>query len=177
MAPTCTTLDPDLVDPAAPELPPPDWPRVGSNGPLRGQKTQLYEGGHRVPAIAWWPGRIPAGRLTAETTMTMDILPTVLELLDLPFPASNGPNRIDGVSLQSLLLRGEPLPSRTLFWRAPTQKAVREGPWKLVNDQLYHLADDIGESRNVAAAHPVVLTRLREKLARWEKEVSRPDLP
>jgi hypothetical protein len=101
----------------------------------------------------------------------------VLELLDLPFPASNGPNRIDGVSLQSLLLRGEPLPSRTLFWRAPTQKAVREGPWKLVNDQLYHLADDIGESRNVAAAHPVVLTRLREKLARWEKEVSRPDLP
>ncbi len=170
-------LDPDLVDPAAPTLPPPDWPLVGSNGPLRGQKTQLYEGGHRVPAIAWWPGRIPPGRLTAETTMTMDILPTVLDLLDLPFPASNGPNRIDGVSLQSLLLSGAPIPSRTLFWRAPTQKAVREGPWKLVNDQLYNLANDIGESRNLAAAHPVVLTRLREKLATWEKEVSRPDLP
>lgn len=170
-------MDPDYVDPAATVMPDPDWPQVGSNGPLRGQKTQLWEGGHRVPAIAWWPGKIAPGGVTHETIMTMDILPTVLDLLGLPFPARDGPNRIDGVSLQSLILRGQSLPHRTLFWRAPTQRAVREGPWKLVNDQLYNLADDIGESRNLAAAHPVVLTRLREKLATWEKEVSRPDLP
>jgi arylsulfatase A-like enzyme len=167
-------LDPDYVDPASSSLPKPDWPQVGSNGPLRGQKTQLYEGGHRVPAIAWWPETIPAGRVTAETTMTMDILPTVLDLLALPPPAPDGPNRLDGVSLRRLLLLGEPLQPRTLFWRAPTQKAVRDGHWKLVNDALYNLETDLGETRDVGAAHPAELARLREKLAVWEKAVARP---
>jgi arylsulfatase A len=166
-------LDPDLVDPAAATLPAPDWPRVGSNGPLRGQKTQLYEGGHRVPAIAWWPGKIAPGATTSQTTMTMDLLPTAMELLAITPPQENGPNALDGVSLVPLLLRGEALAPRTLFWRTPTQVAVREGPWKLVNDALYNLEDDLGESRDLAAKHPDVVQRLKAALAAWEKKVSR----
>lgn len=166
-------LDPDIVDPAVTTRPAPDWPRVGSNGPLRGQKTQLHEGGHRVPAIAWWPGKIAPGSITHQTTMTMDLLPTVMELLAIKPPAGTGPNALDGVSLVPLLLRGETLASRTLFWRSPSQTAVREGSWKLVNDALYHLEDDLGEARDLASGQPEIVRRLRSKLADWEKEVSR----
>ncbi|MBI4626215.1 MAG: sulfatase-like hydrolase/transferase [Verrucomicrobia bacterium] len=166
-------LDPDFVDPAAAKLPAPDWPRVGSNGPLRGQKTQLYEGGHRVPAIAWWPGKIAPGATTSQTTMTMDILPTVMELLAIKPPAETGPNALDGISLLPLLLRGETLASRTLFWRAPTQTAVREGSWKLVNQALYNLAEDIGESRDLAAQRPEVVRRLKSALTDWETKFTK----
>lgn len=166
-------LDPDYVDPAAAKLPAPDWPQVGSNGPLRGQKTQLHEGGHRVPAIAWWPGKIAPGRITHETTMTMDILPTAMDLLGLDLLSAQGPNALDGVSLLPLLLRGEAPAPRTLFWRTPTQKAVREGSWKLVNGALYNLAEDIGESRDLAAQRPELVRQLTTKLAAWEQQMAK----
>ncbi len=167
-------FDPDFVDPAATAThPASDWPHVGSNGPLRGQKTQLHEGGHRVPAIAWWPGKIAPGSVSAQTTLTMDLLPTAMELLAIKPPTANGPNAVDGISLLPLLLRGETLAPRTLFWRTPTQTAVREGPWKLVNDALYNLADDLGESHDLAARHPEVVRRLKAASADWQKKVAR----
>jgi arylsulfatase A len=167
-------LDPDYIDPAAKEFPEPDWPVIGSNGVLRGQKTQLYEGGHRVPAIAWWPGRIAPGSVTSETTMTMDLLPTVLDLIDIDHPSADGPNALDGLSLQSLLLEGEPLSARTLYWRTPSQKAVRQGPWKLVGDELYNLADDLAESRDLAATLPDLVNSLKASQNAWETELQKP---
>ena len=166
-------LDPDFIDPAARAIPAPDWPKIGSNGPLRGQKTQLYEGGHRVPTIAWWPGKIAAGAATDETALSMDILPTALDLLGLTPPAANGRNVLDGVSLVPLLLHQRPLAARTLFWRTPTQKAVREGPWKVIGNELYNLADDIGETRDLAASNPEKMAALKTKFADWERKVSR----
>ena len=152
---------------------------ISSNGPLRGGKGQVYEGGHRVPAVAWWPGKIAAGCVTAETAITMDLVPTALELAGVQPPDAKGPNRLDGVSLVSLLLRNEPLPPRTLYWQSPaspdaaSRKGVRQGPWKLVENELYNLADDVAESRDLASQRPEIVRELKAKLAAWEKDVMR----
>jgi arylsulfatase A len=144
---------------------------VGSNGTFRGEKGNLYEGGHRVPAIASWPGRIPRGVVTDATTMTMDLAPTFLAAAGLAKPDA----QFDGVDLGGVLFRGEPLPGRTLFWRTETEKAVRRGPWKLVlareRTELFDLAADPGEMRDLAAAQPAVARELREQLAHWERDV------
>ncbi|MBK8209909.1 MAG: sulfatase-like hydrolase/transferase [Rhodospirillales bacterium] len=84
----------------------------GSNLPLRGWKGQLYEGGHRVPAIAYWPGTI-APAASAETLATIDIFPSILELAQVAIPEGH---RIDGLSFAPVLLHGEPMPPRQLFW-------------------------------------------------------------
>jgi arylsulfatase A-like enzyme len=156
----------------------PLWPEVGSNGPLRGQKMQVYEGGHRVPAIAWWPGNIPPLSVCGQTVMTMDLLPTFLELLRMEAPPPGSPNELDGISLIPLLLQGEALPQRTLFWRMYNQKAVRRDNWKMVvkqgsSPELYNLSDDIGESRDLSGKHPEMVRELSAELDAWEADVNR----
>jgi len=72
---------------------------ISSNGPLRGQKGDVFEGGHRVPAIARWPGRIRPGTITHQTTMTMDLMPTYLELAS----EKNYKHYMDGSTLTPVL--------------------------------------------------------------------------
>lgn len=149
---------------------------ISSNGPLRGQKGSLYEGGHRVPAIAWWPGRIQPGGLTPATALTMDVMPTCLELAGLAAAETRAPS-LDGVSLAPLLFEGRALPTRTLFWRHGKDYAARRGPWKLVigrgkKPELYNLEEDLGEARDLAGTHSKIVQELRSALAAWEKEVS-----
>jgi arylsulfatase A len=145
---------------------------ISSNGQLRGQKGDLYEGGHRVPAIACWPGRIQSGTVTNQTTMTMDIFPTLLELVDAP---ETGNAEFDGTSILPLLLENKPLPERTLFWRMRQQKAVRRGPWKLYLNkkiiELYNLDNDIGENNDLSKRHVEKVTTMQSELIAWEKEV------
>jgi arylsulfatase A len=134
-----------------------------SNGPLRGIKRDLYEGGIRVPMLARWPGHVPAGRVSDAVWTHWDLLPTLSVLAGTRAPAG-----IDGVSMREALLgstaSGEP--DRTLYWEFHErgfQRAARRGKWKavwLAPDQpieLYDLDADIGESRNVAAAHQDVV--------------------
>lgn len=146
---------------------------ISSNGPLRGQKGDVFEGGHRVPAIAWWPGRIGAGTVTHETVMTMDLLPTYADLIGAPIPAG-----VDGTTLRPLLLQGEVMPERDLFWRKDESCAVRRGPWKLVRSgrdvQLFNLDDDLGERTDVSAHHSMRVKELLASLATWEKDVDVP---
>jgi arylsulfatase A-like enzyme len=149
---------------------------ISNNGPLRGQKGNLYEGGHRVPAIAWWPGRIKAGSDTHETAMTMDLMPTFLELAGLKLPLSGGHDALDGINLTALLLKGKPLPKRTLFWRSGNQRAVRRGSWKLVksgdrDSELYNLDADTGERHNLANRNPQLVRQLLAALGDWEVNV------
>jgi arylsulfatase A len=149
---------------------------VSSNAPLRGGKFAMYEGGHRVPCIVWWTGRIAAGDESDATMMTMDLLPTFLELAGVPLPPAEGPAALDGVSLLPALLRGEPIAERTLFWQAGDMKAVRRGPWKVViqHDQppeLYDLKSDLGERKNLAAREPKRLRELLDALAAWQKQL------
>ena len=142
---------------------------ISSNGPLRGQKGDVYEGGHRVPAIAWWPGRIQPG-VCDQTIMTFDLFPTLLHL------TGRKPSAVDGTNIASVLFDGNPLAPRTLFWRMRGKKAVRRGPWKLVvngeKTELFNLTSDIGEKTDLAARHRKRVTAMKDELAAWEKEVA-----
>lgn len=146
---------------------------VGSNGTLRGQKGDLYEGGHRVPAIANWPGAIAPGRVSDVTAMTMDLLPTFAALTGAALPVER---RLDGVDLSGVLLRNESLAERPLFWRSEARvRAIRRGPWKLVASanrmELFNLAADAGETISLAARQPALVEELRGALAAWERDV------
>jgi arylsulfatase A len=102
---------------------------AGSNGPLRGGKGTTFEGGIRVPAIFRWPKTLKAGRVVSEPISTLDLLPTIAALTAAKLPADRV---LDGLDISELLLREEPLPSRTLFhYFGPQLQAVREGKWKL----------------------------------------------
>lgn len=155
--------------------------RVTSNHPLRGEKGTLYEGGIRIPAIARWTGRIPAGRVCDVPAITHDVSPTLLELAGA---AAADRQALDGVSLWPLLLDPQaPLPRETLYWHLPHYHhstpagAIRRGDWKLIEffeDQhleLYDLRADPGESRNLAAEHPDRANELREELEAWRERV------
>ena len=99
-----------------------------SNGELFGMKATLWEGGIRVPCIARWPGRIPAGAKTDQLAITLDVMPTLLELASIDATDMH----LDGMSLAPTLLESaEPTP-RQLFWAYNQQRAMRDGDWKLV---------------------------------------------
>ena len=110
---------------------------VGSNYPYRGQKGDLYEGGHRVPAIANWPGRIPPNSVTNATTMTMDLAPTFASIAGLDF-ASERQGTFDGIDLSPVLFEEATIKERVLFWRFINpyvnshSYAVRELGWKYI---------------------------------------------
>ena len=150
---------------------------------LRGRKGSVYEGGHKGPCIAWAPGRIKAGSESATPGITLDIMPTLLSLagvteqLDKP---------LDGIDLSPVLLHGESLPPRPLYWaslsnRGVRSEATRDGPWKLVvqhpkakpgtfqNEkvELYNLADDPQEAKDLAADESQRATAMLRQLKAW----------
>ncbi len=151
-------------------------PRHGArNTPLRGGKGSTFEGGIRVPTIAWWPGRIPAGTKTAGVCGMMDVLPTFVTLAGGRIPTDR---TIDGGDIWPILagLPGAKSPHDTFYYfRGLKLEAVRHGPWKmrLAKKELYHLENDIGESRNVAAAHPDVVQRLEALAASIDSDLGR----
>lgn len=158
----------------------------GSAGILRNGKGTTWEGGFRVPGIAWWPGKI-APAVTQEVAGTMDLFTTSLALAGVSLPADRA---IDGINLRGLLLRGETLPERPLFfYRSEHVVAVRLGPYKLhrytfpafntshanrePGPNLYHLGIDPSEQFNVAAEHPDIVVRL-EALMAMQDAIARP---
>lgn len=150
---------------------------LDSAGALRGIKRDLYEGGIRVPMVARWPGRIPAGAVSDLVWANWDILRTLTDLTGAPTPP-----RADGVSVLPTLL-GRPadqVPHKFLYWefheRGFTQ-AVRFGRWKGVRRrrasapvELYDLSVDMAERRDVAARHPDVV----RKIKRFMRKAHRP---
>ena len=134
-------------------------------GKLRGFKRSMYEGALRQAAFAWWPGTVPAGRVTDEPWAFWDYLPTVAELSGTPLPEGV---KTDGHSLASFL-KGGPAPKREYFyWELhegnPIQ-AVRWGDWKAVRNgpskpiELYDLKADPGETRNLAKEKPELVSK------------------
>jgi len=141
-----------------------------SNGPLRGMKRDLYEGGIRVPMIARWPGKIKAGSETNHISAFWDVLPTVCEIAGQPVPEN-----IDGISfLPSLTGKGEQQQHDYLYWEfhegQTTDQAVRFGKWKAVRHapsapiELYDLSVDIGEEKDVAAEKPEIVVKAKKML-------------
>jgi arylsulfatase A len=158
---------------------------AGSAGPLREGKGTAFEGGVRVPFVARWPGRIPAGTVVREPAMTIDVLPTIARLVGAPLPD----RPIDGLDISPLLLGegGARSPhDALLFYYGTELRAVRGGRFKLVLPHrsqtldgpagsggrpgkyrqaevplaLYDLVADVGETADVASAHPDVVERL-----------------
>jgi len=142
-----------------------DFKNISSNGVLRGQKTMIYEGGHRVPMIFHWPGKIEAGE-TDATSMSIDLFPTFASITGTPVPEL----KQDGTDVSGLLFSGATLPSRMLFWREGEDWAVRNGPWKLDGNrrgaELYNLDDDLSETNELSTKYP---KRVKEMTAAWEK--------
>jgi arylsulfatase A-like enzyme len=150
-----------------------------SNGPLRGHKRDLYEGGIRAPMIAWWPGKVSPGRTTDHISGFQDLFPTVAELAGVQDVPST-----DGISLAPTLL-GDHKNQRThdhLYWEFHEQggkRAVVQGNWKAVRLnvdrqqngplELYDLAGDEAETHNVAGDHPDIVARLAELMRRGHR--------
>ncbi len=141
----------------------------GSSGGLRGRKGSLWEGGHRVPMAASWPGIIEPGE-SSETATGTDLLPTFASLAGL-----RDSKRWDGVDLSSLMLEGDSLAQRDLFWRHQNgQTAMRRGPWKWVSmegGRLFRLDADLAEKTDLAELYPRRAAGMASAVKAWEKDV------
>jgi arylsulfatase A len=147
---------------------------ISSNGVLRGQKTEVYEGGHRVPFIAYWPGKITAGSKSDELVMTMDMFPTFMDLAQID---GSSELNFDGISVLPQILKNEKLPLRSVCWKINDEKAIRKGQWKLCmvgkdNLELFDLSIDIGETKNVSDENPQIVKKLIDEYYLWEKDVT-----
>ena len=175
---------------------------AGVATPLRGAKGGTYEGGMREPTIAWWPGKVPAGKTTDAITGNIDILPTFVALAGGAVPADN---KIDGVNILPILLGQASESTRKVQYYFSVDnkhlEAVRVGPWKLaiawqkektgknsdaaVNAKeksgapfapvLYNLETDIGERHDVAAAHPDIVQQLQAYVTAMDKDLGNKD--
>ena len=161
---------------------------VTSNAPLRGGKSQLYEGGIRVPLIVRWPkGKVPAGKVCSQPVVNHDVYPTLLEAAGIkPDPAQ----KLDGVSTLATWRNPKASPKRkALHWHYPLDRphflggvssgAIREGNWKLIEYfdpaspskyELFDLAKDPSEKRDLAKDQPKRVRDLQAKLAIWREK-------
>jgi arylsulfatase A-like enzyme len=151
-----------------------EW--LSRNAPLFHHKGSVWEGGIRVPAIIRWPGRIPAGSVSRQVGITMDLTASILAATGAQVPAGA---RLEGINLLPILARRAAEVERTFFWRVTAgraQRAVRSGKWKLVLDAgrpfLFDLQADIGERVNLVGQHSDVARRLRALLTAWEADIN-----
>jgi arylsulfatase A-like enzyme len=146
--------------------------RFSKTWPFTGQKTELLEGGLRVPTLLRWPARL-APQVSDQVTITMDWLPTLLAAAgtqpDAAYPS-------DGDDILPVLLGTRAPYPRTLYWRykAQAQRAVRDGDWKYLkindNEFLFNVVDDVRERANLRDCHPESFQRLRQQWEAWNKQ-------
>lgn len=156
---------------------------VATQDPLKGEKGTLYEGGVRVPLIVKYPPVVKANSVCAEPTISHDFYPTFVELAGGVLPKNQ---TIDGLSLLPLLEQPQAkLARQSLHWHYPhyhhgrPASSIRERDWKLIEFldgtdevEIYHLADDLGETRNLVEEKPGRVADLKKKLQRWRTDVS-----
>jgi len=155
---------------------------VADNRPLRLGKGYLYEGGIRVPLMIRWPGGTRPGTVSHEPVVSMDFFPTMLEAASVKHSAP-----LDGVSLVNHLRTGKKLKKRNLYFHYPNYawhrsnrlgSAVRSGDYKLIeylddgSVELYNLAKDLSEKKNLASDLPELSKQLTAKLHQWRKAVN-----
>ncbi len=152
---------------------------------LRGRKGSVYEGGHKVPAIAWWPGEVEAGSVSNELLISIDVMPTLLAMAGSKDTAVN----LDGIDISPVLFQKEKLKPRPLFWASMGNngsrfEAIRDGDWKLVvqhpkakpgsfgNEkvELYNLKSDPLEEKDLAITEPGRTSSLLKSLKEWYAE-------
>jgi arylsulfatase A-like enzyme len=144
------------------------------SGPLRGYKASVYEGGHRVPFVVRWPGVVRPGAVCDQLVHQADLLATIAEILAAPLPAGAGE---DSVSFLPLLKHpDQPVRTHAVSCACDGTPSVRQGAWKLICAadeqasapvQLYNLAADLGETRNLAADEPQLVAELEDLLEQF----------
>ena len=139
--------------------------------PLRESKRSIYEGGHRVPFVARWTGKVKAGTVSAHVVCLNDLMATAAEILAINLPDNSAE---DSVSLVSALLGTTRTSAReaTVHQSAAGDLAIRQGPWKLIylkegSRELYDIANDIGETKDVLSSNPEVATKLGKIMERY----------
>ncbi|MDP6446313.1 MAG: sulfatase-like hydrolase/transferase [Pirellulaceae bacterium] len=171
-----------------------DAPGTSTGSPrFRGHKGSVYEGGTRVPAIAWWPGRIAAASRADDPSITLDVMPTILSVAGIDPPKDRA---LDGVDLSPALFKQERLPARPLFWanlnnNGARSEALRDGPWKLVvrhpqakpgtfeNEriELFNLENDESETNNLAATEKKRAAAMLNRIKAWYAETQQTASP
>ena len=145
--------------------------KYGSNGQLKGLKGTLWEGGHRVPAIVWYPKKIKSGTVSGTLMTSMDILPTFVSLASQSLVVD-----VDGIDCSDLLSNSKNMEERYVFWRHSNQLAVRSGKWKYIKiedkEYLFNLEDDIEEQNNLIDLFPKITEELKNKINEWKKEMN-----
>lgn len=146
----------------------------GDNHPLRGGKGTLFEGGHRVPCIVRWPGRIPAGGESDAFLTSLELFPTVLAAVQVPAPHNVVPDGFDMMGV----LRGEVATQREeMFWQFRGDVAARVGQYKWVQSRkgggLFDLSADVGEGKDLSKDRPDVLARVKARFTAWTEEMLR----
>ena len=155
-----------------------------NNSPLSGKKGGLLEGGIRVPWAMRWPGKIKPGSVINDPIISLDILPTMVEMSGSE--AHLKPEwKLDGISILSRITgKSEALPVRPLYWRQHGSKgdrSMRQGNWKVhharsakIEPKLYDLSTDISEQSDLSAKHPEILKAMTTKLDKWESQLIEP---
>lgn len=156
------------------------YPIAASNTPFRGHASELFEGGIHVACMARWPGKLPQGVIDDSHVLTFDLTASILAAAGCKPRADRPP---DGIDVLGRIARGEAAQQRTLFWRSRraerTWKAVREKNLKYIwredgeqlDEYLFDLAADPGETRNLIDTHPEDTQTLKRKLAGWEQRM------
>ncbi len=153
----------------------PAYPRGFTDlGILQGGKGKVQEGGHRVPFIACYPGKIPAGIVCNETAVVMDMFPTFAALAGAKIPKLL---LLDGTDISSLFFKQNKIEERTLHWEMEGKWAVRKGFWKLIGSgengiELFNLENDIGELKNLMNDYPAIADSLEKSHKIWFREVN-----
>ncbi len=147
---------------------------TGSNNtPLRGGKSQMFEGGIRVPCIVRWPERIPAGTTCDEFLTALEVFPTLAAATGVALPAGIV---YDGFDMLPVLQGKQPSPRTEMFWERRADHAARLGRWKWVESArgngLFDLASDLGEQQDLSAEKPDVLVMLKSRFAAWKKDMA-----
>ncbi|MBM4025858.1 MAG: N-acetylgalactosamine-6-sulfatase [Planctomycetes bacterium] len=143
------------------------------NTPLRGAKSQMFEGGLRVPCLVRWPGRVPVGRTCDEFLTSLEIFPTLCRAAGVT-PLQDVV--LDGFDMTPVLAGERKSSRREMFWERRGDRAARVGHWKWVESDrgtgLFDLAADIGEKRDLSQEKPEVLTHVKSRFAAWKKQMA-----
>jgi arylsulfatase A-like enzyme len=142
--------------------------RDGSNLPLKGGKHTVYEGGTRLPTVIHWPKGKLTGRTWDGLCGALDMFPTLMAMADLRMPESRP---LDGKNIWPALLDNTASPVESYYWAWRNEDALRTADWRLHRlfdrFELYDVRKDIGETKNVADAHPEVVKSLTAKMNSW----------
>jgi len=143
---------------------------TADNGPLRGHKGDMFEGGLRVPAICRWPGVIPNGTVCSEFLTSMEIFPMLSSAAGLG-PPKGVP--LDGFDMTAVLAGRQNSPRKEMFWQRRSNKAARVGNFKWVESSrgsgLFDLSKDIGEKNDLSKQKPEVLVKVKARFKAWKK--------